>query len=120
MTSNRPQPWRRWYATKAWQVARVACFVRDRFVCRRCGHGETRNRAVVEAMIAGGMTVDAVAATLMGKVSTRFVCDHVEAHRGSERLFWDPANHQAMCKACHDRHKQADEQASLQQRGVWY
>lgn len=30
------------------------------------------------------------------------VVDHVKAHRGDERLFWDPANHRAVCRPCHD------------------
>lgn len=29
--------------------------------------------------------------------------DHIKPHRGDRHLFWDPANHQAMCKPCHDR-----------------
>lgn len=120
MSAERAQPWRRWYQTPRWRQARIERFVRDGFTCVRCKHCETRNQAMVEAMLAGGMSVTDVVAALVGKVVTRFVCDHEKAHRGSERLFWDPNNHQTMCKPCHDSHKQADEQASLQQRGVWY
>lgn len=29
------------------------------------------------------------------------VVDHITPHRGNERLFWDPSNHQAMCDSCH-------------------
>ena len=28
--------------------------------------------------------------------------DHVEPHHGDYTLFWNPANHQALCKQCHD------------------
>lgn len=31
------------------------------------------------------------------------VVDHIEPHEGDLELFWDPANHQATCKPCHDR-----------------
>jgi len=47
------------------------------------------------------------------------VCDHIKPHRGDERLFWDPSNLQTLCKSCHDTVKQAAEQATLHQRGVW-
>lgn len=34
------------------------------------------------------------------------VVDHVVPHRGDHRLFWDPKNHQSLCKRCHDGAKQ--------------
>ena len=27
--------------------------------------------------------------------------DHITPHRGNQRLFWDPNNHQPLCKCCH-------------------
>jgi 5-methylcytosine-specific restriction protein A len=48
------------------------------------------------------------------------LCDHIEPHRGDDRLFWDENNLQTLCKGCHDEVKQAEEQASLHTRGVWY
>ena len=30
------------------------------------------------------------------------VVDHITPHKGDQTLFWDPANHQALCKPCHD------------------
>lgn len=30
------------------------------------------------------------------------VVDHIIDHRGNERLMWDEANLQSMCKPCHD------------------
>jgi len=27
--------------------------------------------------------------------------DHIKPHKGDQALFWDPANHQAVCKLCH-------------------
>lgn len=87
-------PWRRWYRTARWRALRLAVFLRDLYQCRRCGHidGDT----------------------------SKLVCDHIVPHRGDERLFWDESNLQTLCKPCHDGEKQAEEQASLQHRGVWY
>lgn len=31
------------------------------------------------------------------------VVDHIVPHKGDKDLFWDPDNHQAMNKKCHDR-----------------
>lgn len=28
--------------------------------------------------------------------------DHIKPHRGSQALFWDVTNHQALCTACHN------------------
>ena len=38
-----------------------------------------------------------------GRITPAEVVDHRIPHRGDERLFWDPSNHQAMSKPCHDR-----------------
>lgn len=27
--------------------------------------------------------------------------DHIIPHRGDQKLFWDPDNHQTLCKPCH-------------------
>ena len=31
------------------------------------------------------------------------VVDHIIPHRGDEKMFWDEANWQALCKRCHDK-----------------
>jgi|SRR5690625_1690910 len=31
------------------------------------------------------------------------VVDHIIPHKGNYKLFWDPSNHQAMNKRCHDK-----------------
>ena len=36
-------------------------------------------------------------------VSAANVVDHIEPHKGDHKLMWDPRNHQALCKQCHDR-----------------
>ena len=37
------------------------------------------------------------------------VVDHIEPHRGDKRKFWDRTNWQALCAACHNSLKQAEE-----------
>ena len=39
------------------------------------------------------------------------VVDHIEPHRGDDRLFWDHNNWQTLCRLCHDVDKQRHEQA---------
>lgn len=87
-------PWRVWAKTARWQRLRWSVLVRDLFTCRKCGRTEAD--------------------------TSRLVADHIVPHRGDERLFWDENNLQCLCKNCHDSVKQAEEQSSLHQRGVWY
>jgi 5-methylcytosine-specific restriction protein A len=30
------------------------------------------------------------------------VTDHIVPHQGDRERFWNPTNHQSLCKACHD------------------
>ena len=36
-----------------------------------------------------------------GKTVPATETDHIESHRGSRHKFWNPKNHQSMCKPCH-------------------
>jgi 5-methylcytosine-specific restriction protein A len=47
-----------------------------------------------------------------GQVVPATVVDHIQPHKGDQKLFWNPANHQALCKHCHDSHKQRQERSS--------
>lgn len=38
-----------------------------------------------------------------GALTPATVVDHIIPHRGDELLFWDEANWQPLCRACHDR-----------------
>ncbi len=38
-----------------------------------------------------------------GRLTPATVVDHIVPHKGDRRLFWDPENHQALCKRCHDK-----------------
>ena len=89
-------PWRKWYKTARWQALRLRIFLRDRFTCQWQGCGR-----------------------IEGDTSL-LVCDHKQPHRGSEHLFWNEANLWTLCKSCHDKHKQAEEQSTLHHRGIWY
>lgn len=35
------------------------------------------------------------------RVTAATVVDHIQPHRGDHKLFWGPANHQALCQPCH-------------------
>lgn len=37
------------------------------------------------------------------RITAATVVDHVVPHKGDQALFWAPANHQSLCKPCHDR-----------------
>lgn len=91
---DRPRPWHKWYKTARWERLRQATFLHDLYTCRKCGQVE-------------GNTAE-------------LICDHIQPHRGDQRLFWDPNNLQTLCIPCHNAGKQKEEQASLHQRGIWY
>jgi len=40
---------------------------------------------------------------LVGRMTMAQVVDHITPHKGDINAFWDPANHQPLCKPCHDR-----------------
>ena len=40
------------------------------------------------------------------RVTVATIVDHKTAHRGDEKLFFDPRNLQSLCKTCHDAAKQ--------------
>jgi 5-methylcytosine-specific restriction endonuclease McrA len=42
----------------------------------------------------------------LGRMVPASVVDHIEPHRGDLGKFWSRENWQALCKACHDGHKQ--------------
>jgi 5-methylcytosine-specific restriction protein A len=37
--------------------------------------------------------------------------DHIQAHRGDQKLFWSRSNWQPLCVTCHNRWKQREEKA---------
>ena len=89
-------PWRRWYDTARWRELRLRIFERDRFTCQWPGCGRIHSDL------------------------SQLVCDHVRPHRGRAALFWFDKNLQTLCKSpCHDKHKQALEQTSRHEGGVW-
>jgi 5-methylcytosine-specific restriction endonuclease McrA len=90
------QPWKAWYKTARWQRLRAAILLRDLYQCQRAECGRIEGN------------------------TSLLVCDHITPHRGSDALFWDEGNLQCLCKPCHDRLKQQQEQSTLHQRGVWY
>jgi 5-methylcytosine-specific restriction protein A len=49
----------------------------------------------------------------IGDVTGASVVDHIKPHKGDYELFWDADNHQALCKPCHDRHKQRQDRTGV-------
>lgn len=47
-----------------------------------------------------------------GRVTPANVVNHRERHQGDLVLFFDPRNHESVCKRCHDRDIQREERAS--------
>lgn len=80
-------PWRAWYGTARWRNLRLDVLEAARFTCKLCGRAE-------------------------GNTSL-LVADHVRPHRGDPDLFWDRGNLQCLCKACHDKVKQAEERRCI-------
>lgn len=46
-----------------------------------------------------------------GRTTASNTVDHIVPHRGDEKLFRDPLNHQALCKLCHSGDKQKAEKS---------
>lgn len=46
-----------------------------------------------------------------GRVTEATVVDHRVPHQGDQKIFWDKANWQSLCKPCHDGRKQREERA---------
>jgi 5-methylcytosine-specific restriction protein A len=38
-----------------------------------------------------------------GRITAATVVDHIIPHKGNDRLFWDPTNHQPLCATCHNK-----------------
>lgn len=73
---ERRAPWHAWYSTEAWKRASDA-FKASNPLCAEC----ERN----------------------GRMTLTQVTDHIKAHKGDLDLFWDQANWQPLCVACHNR-----------------
>lgn len=95
--SQHSSPWKAWYKTARWRRLREQVLIRDAYTCQRTGQ------------------------VLAGKhpAPDSPVVNHKRPHRGDERLFWSIDNLETVSKAVHDSTIQAEEQASLHQRGDW-
>ncbi len=89
-TRGASDAWHWMYSLPVWtERLRPAQLTREPF-CRECAKAGRRVRATV--------------------------VDHIVPHRGNWALFVDPANHQSLCKQCHDR-KTMREQCEERQKG---
>ena len=50
-------------------------------------------------------------------ITAATVVDHVIPHQGDMQRFWDEANHQALCKPCHDVVKAGEEREAGLRKG---
>ena len=91
------QPWKAWYKTARWRRLREQVLIRDAYTCQRTGQ------------VLGGKH----------PAPDSPVVNHKIPHRGDPPLFWDIENLETVSKAVHDGQIQAEEQASLHQRGDW-
>ena len=77
---------RKWYNSARWKALRWDVLVDAMFTCARCKRIEAN--------------------------TSLLVADHMVAHRDDEDLFFNPANLQCLCKACHDSAKQKEERGA--------
>jgi len=80
--SPEAQAWQSWYKTKEWKALRFRQLHREPYC--QCPHH-------------------------VGKHYPANIVDHVKAHKGDRRLFFNPNNLMSMNKECHDRFKQSQE-----------
>jgi len=80
------QPWRRLYNTKEWKAAKAAQQAKMPW-CERCWAAGVR--------------------------TPMKVVNHRIPHKGDERLFFDPANHESACQPHHDRVIQREERVPV-------
>ena len=64
------------------------------------GYGRAWQRARLEFLAAHPLCEDCMAE---GRYVRATDVDHVVAHRGDRRLFWDRSNWRALCHSCHSR-----------------
>ena len=55
---------------------------------------------------------------MIDKVTAATDVDHVKPHKGDAELFWDEANWQALCHACHSRKTAAEDGALGNESGT--
>ena len=53
--------------------------------------------------------------TQEGRTTEASVVDHITPHKGDTSLFWNKANWQALCAACHNSTKQRQETTGKRQ-----
>ena len=74
-TDNRPSARDRGYTTRWDKYRRL--YLRDHPLCVECAKRD--------------------------RLTPATVVDHITDHKGDSELFWNPENHQPLCRLCHDR-----------------
>lgn len=79
-------------------LARYA-YDRDRGNSAQRGYGHKWRRYRIAFLREHPLCVDC---EREGRVTAATVVDHIEPHRGDERLFWQESNHQPLCERHHN------------------
>jgi len=90
-------------------MARKTSPLRDSATQRGYGHAWRKARAAY--LRAHPLCVEC---HRFGRTTAAAVVDHRVPHQGNRVLFWDSCNWQALCKHCHDSHKQRAEKSGAQ------
>lgn len=75
----------------------------DRESASRRGYGRKWQRAREQYLKENPLCVEH---KKRGRVVPATIVDHIVPHRMDMKLFWRRSNWQALCKQCHDSHKQ--------------
>ena len=68
------ETWKQWYSSRKWRSYRLR-FLAKHPLCVECEKN--------------------------GIITMSTEVDHIIPHKGDISLFWDPNNHQSLCKPCH-------------------
>lgn len=83
--SQEGKSWQRWYKSDRWRnLRRRQLAAHPLCQCPHCREGK-------------------------GALREATVVDHIKAHKGDRKLFFDPTNLQSFAKSCHDTFKQSEE-----------
>jgi 5-methylcytosine-specific restriction endonuclease McrA len=103
--------WRKWYDEPEWRRLSLITRAKACFVCAMCGAEHSDLTLFCRAM-AEEQRLSVVLAKPYLVIRSGYIADHVKPHRGDRSLFFDENNLQCLCKACHDKAKQAEERAA--------
>ena len=60
-----------------------------------------------------GPSVEHSLCLAQGRATPGIDVDHIRPHKGDQRLFWDDANHQSLCRSCHSLKTSKEQRAGI-------